>query len=192
MKSYSFFAMIFRMKYINRWSLMRNARHENLSEHSMETAVIAHALVIIHNHRFGGRLNAERAALLGLYHDAPESLTGDMPTPVKYHSEQIRKAYKSVEDNACRTLLTMLPQDLRAEYEPFFFPSPEDEPLWRFVKAADKLCALIKCIEEQKAGNTDFDKAAVAVRKSEVFELPEAQCFLAEFLPAYSKTLDDI
>lgn len=192
MKSYSFFAMLSRMKYINRWSLMRNARHENLSEHSMETAVIAHALVVIHNRRFGGSLNAERAALLGLYHDAPESLTGDMPTPVKYHSEELRKAYKSVEDNACRTLMNMLPQDLYAEYEPFFFPSTEDAPLWKFIKAADKICALIKCIEEQKAGNTDFDKAALSVRKSEALELPEAQCFLAEFLPAYSKTLDDI
>jgi 5'-deoxynucleotidase len=193
MKNYHFFAMISRMKYINRWSLMRNSHSENLSEHSMEAAVVAHALVLLHNRRFGGNLNAERAALLGLYHDAPESLTGDMPTPVKYHSEKLRQAYKSVEDNACLTLINMLPGDLKVDYEPFFFPAPEDAELWKYVKAADKICALTKCIDEKKAGNTEFEKAEGSVREAiTAMQMPEADCFLNEFLPGYSLTLDEI
>ena len=193
MKNYHFFAMISRMKYIDRWSLMRNSRSENLSEHSMEAAVVAHALVLLHNRRFGGELNAERAALLGLYHDAPESLTGDMPTPVKYHSKELRKAYKSVEDNACLTLINMLPDDLKGDYKPFFFPAPEDAELWKYVKAADKICALTKCIDEKKAGNTEFEKAEGSVREAiTAMQMPEADCFLNEFLPGYSLTLDEI
>ncbi len=193
MKNYHFFAMISRMKYINRWSLMRNSHSENLSEHSMEAAVVAHALVLLHNRRFGGNLNAERAALLGLYHDAPESLTGDMPTPVKYHSEKLRQAYKSVEDNACLTLINMLPGDLKVDYEPFFFPAPEDAELWKYVKAADKICALTKCIDEKKAGNSEFEKAEGSVREAiTAMQMPEADCFLNEFLPGYSLTLDEI
>ncbi len=193
MKKYHFFAMISRMKFINRWSLMRNSHSENLSEHSMEVAAIAHALVLLHNRRFGGSLNAERTAILGLYHDMPESLTGDMPTPVKYHSEKLRKAYKSVEDNACQTLLNMLPDDMLPDYEPFFFPVEEDIALWTYVKAADKICALIKCIDEKKAGNSEFDFAAVSVKKAiNEMMLPEAECFLKEFLPSYSLTLDEI
>jgi len=193
MKNYHFFAMISRMKYINRWSLMRNSHSENLSEHSMEAAVVAHALVLLHNRRFGGNLNAERAALLGLYHDAPESLTGDMPTPVKYHSEKLRQAYKSVEDNACLTLINMLPGDLKVDYEPFFFPAPEDAELWKYVKAADKICALTKCIDEKKAGNTEFEKAEGSVREAiTAMQMPEADCFINEFLPGYSLTLDEI
>jgi len=193
MKKYHFFAMISRMKYIDRWSLMRNSRSENLSEHSMEAAVVAHALVLLHNRRFGGELNAERAALLGLYHDAPESLTGDMPTPVKYHSKELRKAYKSVEDNACLTLINMLPDDLKVDYKPFFFPAPEDAELWKYVKAADKICALTKCIDEKKAGNTEFEKAEGSVREAiTAMQMPEADCFLNEFLPGYSLTLDEI
>ncbi|MEI6578995.1 MAG: 5'-deoxynucleotidase [Eubacteriales bacterium] len=193
MKNYHFFAMISRMKYINRWSLMRNSHSENLSEHSMEVAAVAHALVLLHNRRFGGSLNAERAALLGIYHDMPESLTGDMPTPVKYQSIKLREAYKSVEDNACQTLLNMLPCDLRGDFEPFFFPAPEDAELWSYIKAADKICALTKCIEEKKAGNTEFDKAAVSIKEAiAAMDMPEAVCFMNEFLPSYSKTLDDI
>lgn len=193
MKKYHFFAMISRMKFINRWSLMRNSHSENLGEHSMEVAAIAHALVVLHNRRFDGSLDAERAAILGLFHDMPESLTGDMPTPVKYHSEKLRKAYQSVEDNACQTLLNMLPEDIRGEYEPFFFPVEEDRGLWTYVKAADKICALIKCIDEKRAGNAEFDSAAVSVRKAITeMMLPEAECFLKEFLPSYSLTLDEI
>ncbi len=193
MKNYHFFAMISRMKYINRWSLMRNSHSENLSEHSMEVAAVSHALVLLHNRRFGGSLNAERAAILGLYHDLPESLTGDMPTPVKYHSVKLREAYKSVEDNACQTLLNMLPVDLKGDFEPFFFPAADDTALWKYVKAADKICALTKCIDEKKAGNSEFEKAASSVREAiAVMNLPEADCFLKEFLPSYSLTLDEL
>ncbi|MGI6248167.1 MAG: 5'-deoxynucleotidase [Acutalibacteraceae bacterium] len=193
MKKFPFFAMISRMKNITRWSLMLNSHKENLSEHSLETAAVAHALVVIHNRRFGGSLNAERAGMLGVYHDFPESLTGDMPTPVKYNSKALRDAYKSVEENACRTLLSMLPEDLEEEYSPFFFREEGDKELWKFVKAADKICALTKCIEEKKAGNTEFDKAAVSIKKAILdFDLPEAQCFLEEFLPSFALTLDEI
>jgi len=193
MASGSFFAMISRMKYINRWSLMRNSRPENLSEHSLEVAVVAHALAVIHNAKCEGRLDAQRVALLGLYHDAPESLTGDMPTPVKYHSEQLRNAYRAVEDNACRTLVDMLPEYLKSEYSPFFFPCEADAELWKIVKAADKICALIKCIEEKKAGNTEFEKAAQSLEKAiAALELPETGIFMSEFLPAYSKSLDEL
>ena len=189
----NFFAMISRLKYINRWALMRNTHRENLSEHCMETAAVAHALAIIGNRRFSKSYNAERAALLGLYHDAPESLTGDMPTPVKYYNEEIRNAYAAVEKNACNTLVNMLPEDLRADFEPFFFEREEDEDLWKLVKAADKICALTKCIEEQKAGNSEFTKAAESVRKSiEELEIPEAQEFVKEFLKGYEITLDEI
>jgi len=185
--------MISRMKYINRWSLMRNSHSENLSEHSMEVAAVAHALVLLHNRRFEGDLNAERAALLGLYHDLPESLTGDMPTPVKYHSNKLREAYKSVEDNACQTLINMLPGDLRADYEPLVLPAGDDAPLWQYVKAAYKICALTKCIEEKKAGNAEFDIAAASIREAiTAMHLPAAECFLHEFLPSYSLTLDEI
>lgn len=172
---------------------MRNSHHENLSEHSMEVAAITHALVLLHNRRFGGCLNAERAALLGLYHDMPESLTGDMPTPVKYHSNMLREAYKAVEDNACQALMDMLPADLKEDYEPLFFPAKADEELWKYVKAADKISALTKCIEEKKAGNSEFEKAADSLIEAiAALNLPEAACFLEEFLPSYSLSLDEI
>ncbi|MBR2315029.1 MAG: 5'-deoxynucleotidase, partial [Clostridia bacterium] len=154
-----FFAMHSRMKYINRWALMRNTVSENISEHSNDVAVIAHALAVIKNVRFGGNLNAERAAFLGLYHDMTEIITGDMPTPVKYHSEDMREAFKEVEDKAGRRLLSMLPEDMARYYEGAFFKEEEDEYLWKIVKAADKISALIKCIEEKNAGNNEFGKA---------------------------------
>ncbi len=191
--SSSFFALLSRMKYINRWALMRNAHEENLSEHSLDVAVTAHALVLLHNKRFSGNLNAERAAVLALFHDAPEILTGDMPTPVKYYNEQVRDAYRAVEENACRTILSMLPEDLTDEYTDFFCPTEKDAPLWRFVKAADKICALVKCIEEKKAGNTEFEKAAESTLLSvHEMNMPEADCFIEEFLPDFSKTLDEL
>lgn len=191
--SSNFFAMISRMKYIDRWSLMRNSHRENLSEHSMETACVAHALAIIGNKRFGRHLNAERAALLGLYHDAPECLTGDMPTPVKYYSEQVREAYKTVEDSACENLVAMLPEDLRAEYLPLFYTAEADGELWELVKAADKICALIKCIEEAKAGNGEFSSAADSLAKTvKTLGMPEADVFVDEFLPGFEMTLDEL
>lgn len=193
----TFFAAVSRMKYITRWALMRSSREENLSEHSLETAIIAHALCVIGNVRYGKLLDEKKAALIGMYHDASEIITGDMPTPVKYCSPGIRDAYKEVERHADETLLEKLPEDLRPVYEDIFTPSgtPEDAYLRRLVKAADKLSALIKCIEEEKSGNTEFStamettKAAVS-RMAE--ELPEVQDFVTEFLPAYGGTLDEL
>ncbi len=188
-----FFAMASRMKYINRWALMRNEHGENLSEHSFEVAVIAHALAVIRNKRFGGNINGERAALLGLYHDMPETLTGDMPTPVKYYSEEVRLAYKTVEDTACKSLVAMLPEEFRDAFEPMLIQQEGDEELWKLVKAADKISALIKCIEEKKAGNSEFVKAAESTRNSiKKLSLPEAEIFVEEFLPAYELTLDEL
>lgn len=187
-----FFAMHSRMKYINRWALMRNTVSENISEHSNDVAVIAHALAVIKNVRFGGNLNAERAAFLGLYHDMTEIITGDMPTPVKYHSEDMREAFKAVEDKAGRRLLSMLPEDMARYYEGAFFKEEEDEYLWKIVKAADKISALIKCIEEKNAGNNEFGKALDSTRASvESMNMPEADAFLEEFLPSFYLSLDE-
>ena len=187
-----FFAMHSRMKYINRWALMRNTVTENISEHSNDVAVIAHALAVIKNVRFGGSLNAERAAYLGLYHDMTEIITGDMPTPVKYHSEDMREAFQQVEDKAGRKLLSMLPEDISAYYESAFFRQEEDEYLWKLVKAADKISALIKCIEEKNAGNNEFGKALESTEQSlRKMALPEADVFIDEFLPSFYLSLDE-
>lgn len=192
-KKNHFFAMLSRMKYINRWALMRNTHTENISEHSLDVAMIAHSLAVIRNKRFGGNVNAERAALLGIYHDAPEIITGDMPTPVKYYSKQIHEAFNRVEDDACNALIGMLPEDMRDEYKPFFFKQSGDEELWKLVKAADKICAYTKCLEEAKAGNSDFDKAAKTNLKSlGEIDMPEVKCFIEEFLPSYNLTLDEM
>lgn len=188
----NFFAMHSRMKYINRWSLMRNTATENISEHSNDVAAIAHALAVIKNVRFGGKLNAERAAFLGLYHDMPEIITGDMPTPVKYHSREMRDEFLKVEEMASNRLLSMLPEDMRAYYESAFFPEKEDEYLWKLVKAADKLSALIKCIEEKNAGNREFERAYESTERAiRKMSLPEAETFLEEFIPAFYLSLDE-
>ncbi|MBQ1467648.1 MAG: 5'-deoxynucleotidase [Solobacterium sp.] len=187
-----FFAVLSRMKYIERWALMRNARHENLSEHSLEVAMIAHALCVIGNARFQRDLNADRAAVKALYHDAGEIITGDMPTPVKYYNESIRKAYRQVEDDAEQQLLGQLPEDLQEEYQDIF---ARDEQLDLYIKAADKLSALIKCIEERSAGNTEFITAEKSTREALIRMtegLPEITVFMEEFLPSYGKTLDEL
>ncbi|MCL2107510.1 MAG: 5'-deoxynucleotidase [Oscillospiraceae bacterium] len=193
MQQSPFFALLSRMKYISRWALMRNACQENISEHSLETALLAHCLVTLRNERFGEgkKLSAERAATLALFHDVPEVLTGDMPTPVKYHSERVRDAYRQVEESACESLLALLPEDLRESYRPLLVPEPGEEALWAYVKAADKLSALIKCMEEQKFGNREFRLAQHSIRAAlSSMKLPEVDCFLAEFLPAYEEPLD--
>jgi len=188
-----FFAMLSRMKYISRWALMRNAVNENLSEHATQVAMLAHALAVLHNRRFGGNVNAERCALLGLYHDAAECLTGDLPTPVKYYSEAVRSAYQTVEDHAAAQLLAMLPENLRADYDSLLRPAAEEEMLWCFVKAADKFSALIKCMEEAQAGNKEFAIAAESTLKSlREMQLPEAEVFLEQFLPGFALSLDEM
>ncbi len=188
-----FFAMISRMKLIERWALMRNSHAENISEHSLEVSILTHALATISNERLGNHLNAEKAALIGIYHDATEIITGDMPTPVKYYNESIQDAFKAVERAAADGLLAMLPEDIRRSYQSLFVPQEEEKYLWKLVKAADKLSALIKCIEERKAGNTEFSSAEKSI--SEILtamNMAEVDIFLKDFLPAYDKTLDEL
>lgn len=193
----TFFAIVSRMKHIDRWALMRSSRPENLSEHSLEVAMIAHALATIGNVRYGRSLDAGRASLVGLYHDASEIITGDMPTPVKYHDSRIRDAYKQVEYEAEQTLLAKLPDDLRPAYEAIFSSdgSEDDTYLLALVKAADKLSALIKCIDEAQAGNAEFRTAEASTRarvEELAQEMPEVRDFVDEFLPSYGSTLDEL
>ena len=187
-----FYAFLSRMKYINRWALMRNTNEENLSQHSHEVAVVAYALCVIGNRRYGKNYNCERASLLGLYHDMPEILTGDLPTPVKYFNPEIKEAYKKVEEVAAEKLLDTLPEDLRADFEFLFNKKEEDKELWEIIKAADKISALIKCIEEMKAGNKEFEKALQSTGKSLLeMEVPEAEIFLKEFMGSFYLSLDE-
>ena len=192
----NFFATIFRMKYIERWALMRNSDRENISEHSLEVAMIAHALCTIGNVRFGKDLDASKAALIGLYHDASEIITGDMPTPVKYFNSEISHAFKDVEAKAVYRLLHELPEDLRPVYEKIFFSGEEEEAYLRsLVKAADKLSALIKCIQEENAGNREFRTARQTIENSLDLmqeELPELREFRLEFIESYGRTLDEL
>ena len=188
----NFFAMISRMQYIDRWALMRNTRQENLSEHSLMAAVIAHALCVIGNRRLHKNLDGNRAAVLALYHDAPEILTGDLPTPVKYYNPEIRDAYREVETVSARRLLSMLPDALRPAYEPLLLEDPESG-YHAVVKAADKLSAYIKCVEELKAGNSEFRQAAEQTRQAlEASPLPEVGYFLEHFMPGFELTLDEL
>jgi 5'-deoxynucleotidase len=190
---YHFFAMLSRMKYINRWGLMRNTRHENLSEHSLETAIVAHALAVIGNTKFGRKANPERAAALALLHDAGEIITGDLPTPVKYYSPDIRAAYGEVESMAVERLVSMLPLELRPAYrELMTLSAPGDQELLPLVKAADRISAVIKCMEERLSGNQDFREAEESTwRALKEMNLPEAEYFMREFLPSYGLTLDE-
>lgn len=189
----SFFAMLSRMKYINRWALMRNSYPENISEHSLEVGMIAHVLALISNKKYDNHLNAERAALIGMYHDCTEIITGDMPTPIKYYNKDTVEAYKYVEEQAAKDLLGMLPDYLQDEYESILFPQEGEEYLWKLVKAADRLSAYVKCIEEEKAGNREFASAKSAVyAKLTEMDIPEVRVFIRDFVEAYKKTLDEL
>ena len=187
----SFFPMIARMRYINRWGLMRNTQPENIQEHSHQVAVLAHALAVIQNRYFGGQVDPGAVAVAALYHDANEILTGDMPTPIKYDNPDIQSAYKAVEATAERKLLSMLPEDLRGEFEEAVtVPDPQVRAL---VKAADKLSAYPKCVEERKAGNAEFRSAEeqtyAALRDN---PLPALDYFMDRFLPGFQLTLDEL
>ena len=188
----NFFALISRMRYIERWSLMRNSIHENIQEHSHMVAVIAHALGVIRRDVYGIPCDPEACATVALYHDASEILTGDLPTPIKYHDEEIMSAYRRVETIASEKLLGMLPQELQAAFEPVLVGETQRE-LHPIVKAADKLSAYIKCIEERKAGNNEFlnaEKQTLAAIHA--YNLPEAEYFIEHFIPAFEKTLDEL
>ena len=190
MKSH-FFAYISRMRFIQRWALMRNTAQENVQEHSHQVAVLAHALAVIRNEMFGGTVDAGAVTAAALYHDASEILTGDMPTPIKYFNPGIRTAYKEVEAVAEQNLLAMLPEELRSVYTPILTEVPVE--VAAIVKAADKLSAYIKCVEELKAGNNEFREAAAQTRKAlEEYDLPEVRYFLDTFMDSFSLTLDEL
>ena len=189
--SHSFFAYIARMKYIVRWGLMRNTVQENIQEHSHMVAVLAHALAVIRRDTFGGTVDPGHVAAVALYHDAPEIFTGDLPTPVKYANDTIRDAYKAVEENAAHRLTAMLPAEMRPAYTQLL--SESDPEVATLVKAADKLSAYIKCVEEQKAGNTEFDSAAAATLQSmQEMDMPELDWFLEHCLEPFTKNLDQL
>ena len=190
--SYNFFAYISRMRYIGRWSLMRNALPENIQEHSHMVAVLAHALGVIRRDVFGADCDPNEAAAVALYHDCSEILTGDLPTPIKYHSPEIREAYSQVEELACEKLLATLPKELRAAYSPLLSGELQRRQ-HDLVKAADKLSAYLKCVEERKAGNNDFLSAEAQTRAAlEENSLPEVRYFLEHFVPAFELTLDEL
>lgn len=189
---HNFFSMVFRMKYIDRWGLMRNTWKESLSEHTLDVAVLSHALAVIARKRLGKQVDAQRAVMIALFHDTSEIITGDLPTPVKYYNDSLITAYKQVEQVASNQLLQMLPEDFREEYQDYFFPGEDDRYLCHLVKGADKLSALIKCIEEENAGNREFVVAKEAQLKAlHAMEMMEIELFIEEFLPGFSKTLDE-
>lgn len=186
----SFFALIFRQRYIKRWGLMRNVNDENLAEHSAQVSMIAHALALIGNKYFSRSYNVEKIALAALYHDAAEVYTGDMPTPVKYFTSEMRENYKSIEENALDTLLSHLPCDFASDYNAVLRYPVEYETL---IKGADKLCAYIKCAEELKCANTEFEKAKLSTYESlKKMNCPELDYFMEHFLPAFELTLDEM
>lgn len=195
----SFFAMLHRMRYINRWGLMRNTEIENIQEHSHDVAVIAHALALMRRRHFAdGRLCPDPTfvATLALYHDTPEIITGDMPKPLKYHNLPMETTYKDIEGDACRVLLAMLPHDLAYEYRTWLMPDRDDPMVvaaLELVKAADCFSAYIKCLDEQKVGNREFDRAKTEIEERiDAFDLPEVRWFKTHALPAYAKSLDEI
>ncbi len=193
MKKSNFFAFVSRMKYINRWGLMRSTKEENVSEHSLNVAMIAHALATIQNKRLGNDIDANKVALYSMYHDAAEILTGDLPTPVKYFNPAIRTAYKEVELSASKSLLNMLPEDFQEVYEPALIPKEEDSDIWKTIKAADKISAYIKCIEEEKSGNREFVKAKQALQKEmDNMDRQDVRIFMDEFFEGYGLTLDEM
>ncbi len=196
---YGFFAMLDRMQYINRWGLMRNNRTENIKEHSFDVAVIAHALALIHNN-MGGVPKADpfKVQAYALYHDCTEIITGDLPTPIKYRNEEIKKAYKEVEHEAADRLSSLLPDEMKDEYMELLDPSYEqggEEGILtgRLVKAADRIAAYIKCILEESSGNKEFSSAKEAIKETiDKIDLPEVGYFMEKFLPSYGITLDEI
>lgn len=189
--SHSFFAYIFRMRYIARWALMRNTRTENVEEHSYEVAVLAHALAVIGREVFHKEVDPDRTAVAALFHDAPEIITGDMPTPIKYFNPELKAAYKQVETVAQDKLLSMLPPELVPAYEPLVRES--DESARCYVKAADKLAAWLKCQEEQKAGNSEFNRAADETMAAlKAMEMEEVDWFMDRLGGAFQLALDDL
>lgn len=192
-KIFHFHAYLSRMKYITRWGLMRNTYSENIQEHSLQVAVIAHMLCIIKNKMFGGTVNPDKIAVYAMYHDSNEIITGDLPTPIKYFNPEIKQAYKDIEATSKNKLLSMLPDEIKEEYEKIFFYEENSEEGWEIVKAADRISAYIKCIEEEKANNSEFKKAKLTIEVSiKKIKAPEVEYFLKYFIPSFSLTLDEL
>jgi 5'-deoxynucleotidase len=188
-----FFAYLSRMKHIRRWGLMHSAYPENVQEHTQRVATIAHALAVIRNRRYGGAVSPERTATLALYHDASEVLTGDLPTPVKNFNPEIKRSYGAIEAAARDKLLSMLPSELHPDYESLFRPGPGDDACRELVRAADRICAYVKCLEELAAGNPEFSQAEKAIRATlQAIDLPEVRYFLETFVPSFRLTLDEL
>lgn len=190
--SNNFFAYISRMKLIRRWGLMRNTQPENDMEHSMQVVMLAHGMGAIANRRFGARVDLGRIALLAAYHDVSEVITGDLATPIKYFNPDIKRSFHAIEDIACDKLASMLPDDLRGDYLPLLRPDTDSRE-WRIVKAADKLSAYLKCLEELKAGNAEFARAreTIAAQLADI-DLPELREFMREFGASFELTLDEL
>ena len=191
MKHFSFFALLNRMKYIHRWGLMRNHFKENLSEHSLEVGYIAHGLISIHNNLHPqSPLSCEKAVMFAIYHDCSEIITGDLPTPVKYYNDQIKTAYKALEADSNRVLLSKLPAYMHKDFQPYF---SIEEAYEKYIKAADKISALIKCSDEKKMGNSEFSTAYTTILGYlKDMNMEENEIFLKEFFPAYNLTLDEL
>ena len=187
-----FFAYINRMKFIQRWGLMRNTMPENDMEHALQAAMIAHAIAVIGNQRYGRGYNAEYIMALAMYHDASEVITGDLPTPIKHHNPAIKAEYNKLETIAAQKLISMLPPDLREYYTPLI-AHDETTGEWKIIKAADRICAYIKCLEERKSGNLEFESARKSVKKFlDQVDLPEVQDFMSQCVPGFAMTLDEI
>lgn len=190
--AYNFYAYLNRMKYIKRWSLMHSIVNENIMEHSEQVAQIAHALAMISNKIFGGEVNADRCVTLAVFHECSEVITGDLPTPIKYYNNEIKVAYKDLEAVANDKLLSMLPDEFRMDYESIIAPD-ESTMEYKLSKAADKISAYVKCLEELKSGNKEFQKAEKSIKKElENSSLPEVKYFMDNFIPGFKKTLDEL
>lgn len=188
-----YFAYLARMKLIQRWGLMRNTLPENIQEHSLQVAMIAHALALLRNRRFGGNVDPERTALLAVFHDTEEVITGDLPTPIKYFNPQVAEAIDGLAAVAKDRLLSMVPDDLLADYESLFFAVDDDDDAWACVKAADKICAYLKCVEEHKAGNAEFGRAEETLRTElDAHPDPAVRAFLDTFGASFRLTLDEL
>jgi 5'-deoxynucleotidase len=187
-----FFAYLARMRYIERWNLMRNTQQENIQEHSLQVAMVAHGLALIRNRMFGGKVDPARVASIAMFHDVGEVITGDLATPIKYFNPSIKAAYGEIDVIARRKLLDMVPEELREDYEKLLF-ADEATVEWKLVKAADRICAYVKCLEELKAGNREFAKAEKTIKRAiDKIDMPEVEFFMKRFVPSYVLTLDEL
>ncbi len=190
-EKHHFYAFLSRMKYINRWGLMRNTQSENVQEHSLQVAIIAHALAVIKNTYFDGNINPYEVAVCAMFHDCSEILTGDMPTPIKYMNKEMNTAYKEIEQAANNKILSLLPMEMKDDYKDIFLQ--ENQETEKVIKAADKISAYIKCVEEEKAGNNEFRKASETIYAAiKEFKLPEVVYFMEKFIPSFYLSLDEL